>query len=88
MWFDLYDFATYAEHYGIGVWGCRDTSPEWTAECLTDAFMRGLDEGEAGARMRGEAKRLGEMARARPGREEAARLIAELAGSGKGVEGG
>lgn len=45
--------------------------------------MSGLDDGDAGMRMREEAKRLGEMARARPGREEAARLIAELAGSGK-----
>lgn len=83
VWFDLYDFATYAEYYGIGVWGCRETSPEWTVKGLTDAFMSGLDDGDAGMRMREEAKRLGEMARARPGREEAARLITELAGSGK-----
>ena len=83
MWADLYDYATFAEYYGIGVWGCKGTTPDWTVEGLTEAFLRVLDEGEAGVAMRREAGRLGEMARARPGRDAAARQVAELAGSGK-----
>ena len=83
MWYDLYDFATWAEYHGLGVWGCRDTSPDWTVEGLTDALLRVLDDGEAGIAMREKAARLGEEARANPGREAAARLVAELAGSGR-----
>ena len=83
MWFDTYDFATYAEYYGIGVWGCRDAAPEWTVEGLTEAFLKVLDDGEAAVAMREKARQLGEKARARPGRDAAARQIADLAGSGR-----
>ena len=81
MWADTYDFSTWADYYGFGVWGCRSTAPYWTVEGLTEAFRAVLDEGEAGVAMRKEASRVGEMARANPGRDAAARLIAELATS-------
>lgn len=83
MWFDLYDYATLVDYHEIGVWGCKETTPEWTVEGLTEAFLRVLDDGEAGVAMKEKAGRLGEMARARPGRDAAAGQIADLAGSGK-----
>ncbi|VTT64519.1 unnamed protein product [Fusarium fujikuroi] len=43
LWADLYNYAALAETRGIGVWGCKDSTPNWTSECLLDAFMRGID---------------------------------------------
>ncbi|SPO06230.1 uncharacterized protein DNG_08919 [Cephalotrichum gorgonifer] len=83
LWADLFDFATYSEYYGIGVWACRPTTPDWTAEGIAEALLKVLDNGEAGVAMRAEARRLGEIARARPGRDAAAQIIADLAGTGK-----
>jgi hypothetical protein len=79
MWVDLYNFASLAEHSGIGLWGCKQTSPYWTVECLRDSILTILDE-QAGAEIRLTAKRIGDTLRAGlPGREIAAREVAKLA---------
>ncbi|KAF5594994.1 2-hydroxyacylsphingosine 1-beta-galactosyltransferase [Fusarium pseudocircinatum] len=43
LWADLYNYAALAETRGIGVWGCKESTPKWTGECLLDAFMKGID---------------------------------------------
>lgn len=79
LWVDLYGFAALAQDTGVGVWGCRQTSPSWTAECLGEAFLEGI-QGDTAAVMRKKAGELGEKVRARgPGREIAAREVAKLA---------
>ncbi|KAM0718518.1 hypothetical protein Q7P37_005588 [Cladosporium fusiforme] len=40
MWADLYNYAQLAESGGIGVWGCRESSPEWTSQCLRDSIVK------------------------------------------------
>ncbi|KAI7771398.1 hypothetical protein LZL87_010838 [Fusarium oxysporum] len=30
LWADLYNYAALAETSGIGVWGCKDSTPNWT----------------------------------------------------------
>ncbi|KAF5667262.1 2-hydroxyacylsphingosine 1-beta-galactosyltransferase [Fusarium heterosporum] len=30
LWADLYNYAALAEMSGVGVWACKDTTPEWT----------------------------------------------------------
>ncbi|KAF5719546.1 2-hydroxyacylsphingosine 1-beta-galactosyltransferase [Fusarium mundagurra] len=30
LWADLYNYAALAETRGIGVWGCKDSTPHWT----------------------------------------------------------
>lgn len=72
-----------SEYGGFGVWASKDTTPDWTIEGLTAAFLKVLDGGEEGSAMRERAHVLGEEARERPGRETAARIIAELAASGR-----
>ncbi|KAI3340727.1 hypothetical protein F4824DRAFT_452008 [Ustulina deusta] len=82
MWLDCYNYAQLAEDVGVGVYANRASAPYWTVEGLRESFLRVLDGGEAGSRMREKAKRLGEMARKDPGRYVAAREIARLAASG------
>ncbi len=82
MWLDCYNYAQLAEDVGVGVYANRASAPYWTVEGLRESFLRVLDGGEEGSRMREKAKRLGEMARKDPGRYVAAREIARLAASG------
>ncbi|CVK86063.1 uncharacterized protein FMAN_06526 [Fusarium mangiferae] len=79
LWADLYNYAALAETRGIGVWGCKDSTPNWTSECLLDAFMKGIDGcGESFLQRR--AKYLGDRIKAgKKGRDVAADEIAKLA---------
>ncbi|CAG9952327.1 unnamed protein product [Clonostachys rosea f. rosea IK726] len=80
MWIDLYNFAALAENIGVGVWGCRETSPDWTADCLSSSLLRVIADNEEGANMREKAKQLGEKVRSgEKGRDLSAREIAKLA---------
>ncbi|KAI0098013.1 UDP-Glycosyltransferase/glycogen phosphorylase [Nemania sp. FL0031] len=81
LWLDLYGFAQLAEYTGVGVWGCRESSPVWTADCLSHAILRVVD-GIGHKSFRDNAQRLQVLAQARPGRYVAAEKIAHLAGSG------
>ncbi|KAI0914220.1 hypothetical protein F4823DRAFT_573654 [Ustulina deusta] len=83
QWLDLYSFAQLAQDIGVGVWGCRDASPFWTASCLRDAFVTVLG-GESGDLIREKAKGFGEIAQRSPGQYVVAREIAKLAASGYG----
>ncbi|CAJ2513822.1 Uu.00g019410.m01.CDS01 [Anthostomella pinea] len=80
-WADHYDFAQMVEDINVGVWGCRETSPYWTPDCLRDAFRKVAES----AQMRDKAKKLGEVAKRGPGQYLVAREIAKLAAAGKGV---
>ncbi|PCD32332.1 hypothetical protein FGRA07_09584 [Fusarium graminearum] len=83
LWADLYSYAALVETIGIGVWACPATSPKWTVEGLTHAFLRVLDGGEASVSMREKARELGDKIQAtEKGRDVAARKVAELAYSG------
>ncbi|VZH97988.1 unnamed protein product [Fusarium fujikuroi] len=79
LWADLYNYAALAETRGIVVWGCKDSTPNWTSECLLDAFMRGIDGcGESFLQRR--AKWLGARIKAgKRGRDVAADEVAKLA---------
>jgi hypothetical protein len=39
MWVDLFNYAQLAEQTGVGVWGCRSTSPDWTFQCLEESIV-------------------------------------------------
>jgi UDP:flavonoid glycosyltransferase YjiC (YdhE family) len=82
QWFDLYNFARLVEYTGVGLWGCPETSPEWTVECLADALLT-VTTGSSAREMRQRAKQLEEVARNSPGSPFAAREIARLAAAGK-----
>ncbi|KAI1857010.1 uncharacterized protein JN550_013503 [Neoarthrinium moseri] len=82
QWFDLYNFAQLTEDIGVGVWGCRETSPHWTVECLRHALLR-VVRGESGRQMKERAAHFEEAAQNSPGQQAAAREIARLASSGK-----
>lgn len=80
LWVDLYNFAALSETAGIGVWGCRDTSPNWTADGISSAIIKVVDGGEASISLREKAKSLGDKLRAgEKGRDISAREIAKLA---------
>ena len=84
MWADCYNYAALAETIGVGVWACPSTSPNWTVEDLTQAFMKVLDGGEASVAMRQKARELGNNIQAsEKGRDVAAKKVAELAYSGR-----
>lgn len=83
QWLDLYSFAQLAEDIGVGLWGCRETSPFWTPECLEDAILKVIDGSSGSVAMQNKARQLGRIAQSDPGRYIAAREIAKLAGSGK-----
>ncbi|KAH8895517.1 UDP-Glycosyltransferase/glycogen phosphorylase [Thozetella sp. PMI_491] len=80
LWEDLYNFAQLAEDLGIGLYATRDTAPEWTVAGIADPMFRILKPSEESARIRAEAKRVGEVALEKPGRYVAARAIAKKAG--------
>ncbi|CAG9957069.1 unnamed protein product [Clonostachys rosea f. rosea IK726] len=80
LWVDLYNFAALSETAGIGVWGCRDTSPNWTADGISNAIIKVVDGGDASISLREKAKSLGDKLRAgEKGRDISAREIAKLA---------
>lgn len=80
LWADLYSFAALGETVGVGIWGCRDTTPEWTSECLSSSFLKALDGGFHSVSLRDKAKEIGDRVRAGDkGRDIAAREIAKLA---------
>ncbi|KAL7629626.1 hypothetical protein AAE478_001148 [Parahypoxylon ruwenzoriense] len=82
QWIDHYNFALLAEEVGVGVWGCRDTSPYWTAECIRDALFTVVDRNGTGITMRENAKRFRDLVQSNPGQYIVAREIAKLAASG------
>ena len=82
QWVDLYDYASLVERLNIGTWGCRETSPNWTAECLQDAFLLSVNGSHASSLMAKNAASFGERARRSPGRDVAAREVERLAASG------
>ncbi|KAH8162100.1 hypothetical protein CIB48_g6159 [Xylaria polymorpha] len=81
QWLDHYSFAQLAQNAGIGIWGCPDASPWWTADCLRDAFAMILGR-EPGDAIRSKAKYFGDIVQKDPGQNIVAREIAKLAGSG------
>lgn len=79
LWADLYNYAALAETSGIGVWGCKDSTPNWMSECLSDAFMEGIG-GCGESLLQRQAKWLGDRIKAgKKGRDVAADEIAKLA---------
>lgn len=82
MWFDLYNFARLAEDIGVGIYATRGTAPRWTANGLSNAFIRAFDGHEESSRLKEKAREIGVIARQNPGRYVAAREIAMLAQSG------
>lgn len=83
LWVDLYNYAQLAEHIGVGVWGCRETSPEWTPECLTDAIVN-VASGPNSEAFRAKAKEISAAASAQGvGRDISAGIVAGLARSGR-----
>lgn len=82
QWVDLYNYAQIVEDLGIGMWGCRETSPDWTVGCLKSAFLEMLRASPKTAAMRSKAAAFGETARINPGRNVAARELSKLASSG------
>ena len=85
LWVDLYNFAQLAEQVGVGVWGCRATSPDWTAECLSQAIITVADKGHAA--FKSAATNISDAYQRRGrGRDVAASIIAQLARSGKGED--
>ncbi|KAH6685851.1 hypothetical protein F5X68DRAFT_209414 [Plectosphaerella plurivora] len=80
VWVDLYSFAALAEDMGVGVWGCRATSPDWTRECLRDSLLDLLDKGPVAQERRDAARILGDNVRkGGKGKDIAAGEIAKLA---------
>lgn len=81
QWVDLYDYASLVEGLNIGTWGCRETSPNWTAECLQEAVLLSVNGSQAST-MAKNAAAFGELARRSLGRDVAAREVERLAASG------
>ncbi|CAG9956625.1 unnamed protein product [Clonostachys rosea f. rosea IK726] len=80
MWYDTYNFASLTEMAGVGVWGCKKTSPEWTVEDLSASMLKVIGNDELGIKIRETAKELGDKVRSREkGRDIAAQEVAKLA---------
>lgn len=79
MWLDLYNFAYLAESKGFGIWGCKETTPDWTRSGITDAIVKALMDDE----IRENARVLGDKVRSvERGRDIAAGVVARLASVG------
>jgi hypothetical protein len=77
---DLYGFASLVESMGVGVWGCRETSPDWNVQCLSEAFQQVVRDDPAGIAMRTRARQVSDRIAAGPkGRDISAGVIADLA---------
>lgn len=83
QWADLYNLAQLVEDLGIGVWGCRDTSPGWSVDGLRTSMLKVLDGRPSSTAMREKAVEFGNSARKNLGRNIAADELARLAGSGR-----
>ena len=81
QWADLYDYAQLVENLKIGVWGCRATSPDWTAECIQQAVLFVLEDSPTSSSMARNAASFRELARKSVGRDVAAQEVARLAAS-------
>lgn len=79
---DLYNFAALVESLDLGAWGCPQTSPYWTPDCISEAVLKVVNDSEASESIRQKAQSLGKEAQKDPGRYASARIIAQLAGSG------
>ncbi|KAI5461931.1 hypothetical protein BGZ63DRAFT_442770 [Mariannaea sp. PMI_226] len=80
LWADLYNFAALAETIGVGVWGCKETTPDWTGDCLANSILKALDGGRDSISVRDKAKKLGDKVQSgSKGRDIAAGKIAKLA---------
>ena len=82
QWADLYDLAQLTETLDVGVWACRETSPEWTPECIQEGLLRVIKDSSANASMTRNAASFGKLASKSVGRDVAAGEIARLAASG------
>lgn len=82
LWADLYNFAQLAESKGVGVWACREKSPDWDAKCLAEAILdvivdkRAREVRRKAEEMRKECEMWG------VGRDVAGDVVAGLARSG------
>ncbi|KAK8136774.1 hypothetical protein PG984_004714 [Apiospora sp. TS-2023a] len=81
LWLDLYGFAQLGESIGVGVWGCRETNPYWTPDCLYRDISRAV-QGRESIALQTKARELGLRLQQNPGRYIAAQEIAKLAGAG------
>lgn len=79
---DLYNFAALVESLELGVWACRQSSPYWSPDCISEAILKGVNESEASEFMRRNALNVAKEAQKNPGRYASANIIAQLAGSG------
>ncbi|KAJ4253840.1 hypothetical protein NW762_010235 [Fusarium torreyae] len=80
LWADLYNYAALAETAGVGIWGCKATTPDWTSECLAAALLQVIDGGQVSASLTKRARQLGDKVRGGDkGRDIAAREIVKLA---------
>lgn len=79
LWADLYDYAVRVEMLGIGVWGSKRSTPNWTAEELGGAFFKALGDSDEAVSMRKKAGELGRQFQKNPGRITAASEISRLA---------
>lgn len=75
FWTDLYNQAALAENMGVGVWGCKNTAPDWTVSALAEGILHAVNDGP----MRDRARALGDRISAgEKGRDIGAREIARL----------
>jgi hypothetical protein len=83
MWVDLFNYAQLAEQSGVGLWGCRATTPDWTPQCLEDSIFR-VAFGPESAEFRRKAREISvEAKKGGLGRDLAADKVAGLARSGR-----
>lgn len=76
-WYDAYDFATHAEHLGIGIHGNRKSAPEAYAEEFCGALETVLVGGKAKAYVK-KAEELKILCQIAGGRVRAKEIILEL----------
>ena len=82
LWADLYTYAQLAEQIGVGIWACRETSPDWTPECLENDILK-VTVGPESESFGRKARQISASVRENGlGRDLSADVIAKLAGSG------
>jgi hypothetical protein len=66
----------------VGFWACRETSPDWTPECLSEGILEVAASSESEA-FQSKAREISEAAgKDGPGRDISAGIVAKLARSG------
>ena len=79
FWVDLFNYAQLAEQIGVGVWGCRETTPDWKPRCLSDDILK-VTTGPQSADFQRRASEVSQEATKNGlGRDLSAALIAKLA---------